>query len=461
MSLMIDRAFIAVLLLSISGFVFCTIFLPFERYAYKYCSAKTMVFANTVALFAFIIPFYFVVSVSDGSEKEFINGSLLVYEDASKYGGLVSFVRDFGITEHLGTIWLIGMIIYLIYHLFSYISFVGNIRNSMFMINDDIWFSKFTEIKKEKNLSNVSIIGCINISTPCTIGIKTKFIVVPAYMMNSFEDMEIDYILRHEIYHVSHGDLPRKILMMALNCANWFNPLYYILRERLSEWMEVACDEEITKDFDKNQRMKYCRLILKIMELERNRKEEIKFSIGFAGFDVKNYKRRMTKIMKRNQINSIWGKVTVASVVMISMISGNVVAKAADVPVNQMFSRNTEVVVTEEMAVVESVDAFAEEDYQYIEYESKGEFVKLSVSDMESATYEVIYEDGTVEKLSKVLQSEERHAHKLVEVTLREHKKASDGSCTTTYYDGKQCSVCGATWKGDEIKVVTMKKCTH
>ena len=461
MSLMIDRAFIAVLLLSISGFVFCTVFLPFERYAYKHCSAKTMVFANTAALFAFIIPFYFVVSLGDGSEKEFINGSLLVYEDVSEYGGFVSFVRDFGITEYLGTIWLIGMTIYLISHLFSYISFVGNIRNNMFIIKDDIWFSKFTEIKKEKDLSNVSIIGCINISTPCTIGIKTKFIVVPAYMMNSFEDMEIDYILRHEIYHVSHGDLLRKILMMALNCANWFNPLYYILRERLSEWMEVACDEEITKDFDKNQRMKYCQLILKILELERNRKEEIKFSIGFAGFDVKNYKRRMTKIMKRNQANSILGKVTVASVVMISMISGNVVAKAADVPVNQMFSRNTEVVTTEEVEVVESVDAFAEEDYQYIEYESAGEFVELNVSSLKNATYEVIYEDGTVEKLSDAPKSEARHAHTLVDVTIKEHKKASDGSCTTTYYDGKKCSSCGATWKGDVINVVTMKKCTH
>ena len=252
----------------------------------------------------------------------------------------------------------------------------------MFVINDDIWFSKFTEIKKEKNLSNVSIIGCSNISTPCTVGIKTKFIVVPVYMINSFDDVEIDYILRHEIYHVYHGDFPRKILMMLLNCANWFNPLYYILRERLSEWMEVACDEEITKDFDKNQRMKYCQLILKILELERSRKEEIRFSVGFAGFDVKNYKRRMTNIMKRNQVNGIWGKVTVASVVLVSMISGNVVAKAADVPVNQMFSRNAEVVVAEEMAVVESMDAFAEEDYKYIEYESTGEYVKLSASDM-------------------------------------------------------------------------------
>ena len=165
--------------------------------------------------------------------------------------------------------------------------------------------------------------------------------------------------------------------------------------------------------------------------------------------------------MRKNQTNSILGKVTVASVVMISMISGNVVAKAADVPVNQMFSRNTEVVTTEEVEVVESVDAFAEEDYQYIEYESAGEFVELNVSGLKNATYEVIYEDGTVEKLSDAPKSEARHAHTLVDVTIKEHKKASDGSCTTTYYDGKKCSSCGATWKGDVINVVTMKKCTH
>lgn len=461
MSLMIDRAFIAVLLLSISGFVFCSIFLPFERYGYKYCSAKMMVFANTAALFAFIIPFYYIVSVKDGSESKFINSNLLVYEDTSKYGEFVGRFRELGIVEYLSIIWLIGMIIFLICHLFSYISFVGNIRKNMFIIKDDIWFSKFAEIKIEKNLSDVSIIGCSNISTPCTVGIKTKFIVVPAYMMNSFDGMEIDYILRHEIYHVSHGDLPRKILMMVLNCANWFNPLYYILRERLSEWMEAACDEEITKDFDKNQRIKYCQLILKILELERSRRAEIKFSIGFAGFDVKNYKRRMMKIMKRNQVNSIWGKVTVASVVLVSMISGNVVAKAADVPVNQMFSRNAEVVTTEEVEVVESEDVFIADEYGYIEYESTEEFVELSVSSLGNVIYEVIYKDGTVEKLSDVPNAEERHAHTLVDVTIKEHKKASDGSCTTTYYDGSKCSSCGATWKGDVIQVLTKVKCTH
>ena len=42
MNLMIERAFIVALLLSISGFVFCAIFLPFEKIAYKWTSARTM-----------------------------------------------------------------------------------------------------------------------------------------------------------------------------------------------------------------------------------------------------------------------------------------------------------------------------------------------------------------------------------------------------------------------------------
>ena len=49
MNLIIERAFIVALLLSISGFVFCAIFLPFEKIAYKWTSARTMVYVNTVA----------------------------------------------------------------------------------------------------------------------------------------------------------------------------------------------------------------------------------------------------------------------------------------------------------------------------------------------------------------------------------------------------------------------------
>ena len=54
--MIIDRIFITVLLLSISGFVFCIVFFSLERYAFRLTSAKTMVSVNTTALFSFVIP---------------------------------------------------------------------------------------------------------------------------------------------------------------------------------------------------------------------------------------------------------------------------------------------------------------------------------------------------------------------------------------------------------------------
>ena len=110
MNLMIERAFIVALLLSISGFVFCAIFLPFEKIAYKWTSARTMVYVNTVALFSFVTPLYFVISLRDGSEKAFIQSDLLIHQDISGYDGFIYNVRDQIHMEYLGTIWLIGVI---------------------------------------------------------------------------------------------------------------------------------------------------------------------------------------------------------------------------------------------------------------------------------------------------------------------------------------------------------------
>ena len=108
--MMIDRIFIAVLLLSISGFVFCTVFFPLEKYAYRLTTAKTMVFVNTIALFSFVIPFYIIVSLIDRSENYFEGYSTLVFEDTSGYEGVVGTVRKMGIVEHLSSIWLLGAV---------------------------------------------------------------------------------------------------------------------------------------------------------------------------------------------------------------------------------------------------------------------------------------------------------------------------------------------------------------
>ena len=137
-----------------------------------------------------------------------------------------------------------------------------------------------------------------------------------------------------------HRDLLRKLLGLFLNCLNWFNPLYYLLRKNLSEWTEAACDEEVTRNFTKGQRRKYCELMIKILELEQSRYGEELCSVGFMGASINSYKSRMIKIMKRNSRNSRAGRAAVLAVALGILLFSNAVAKEADVPVNMLFSRN-------------------------------------------------------------------------------------------------------------------------
>lgn len=340
MNLMIERAFMIALLLSVSGFVFCAIFLPFERLAYRWTSARTMATINTIALLSFVIPLYFVVSIKDGSEKAFREMHLLVYPENSGFDSFVFGVRERIHMEYFATIWLIGGIIFFLYYVWSYIRLLRAVRKSMFAVQEDIWHGIFCEIKGERRIADVRLVGCCNIATPCTIGVRKKYIAIPAYMLTGFDAEEIRFILAHEWYHVVHRDLLRKLLVLFLNCLNWFNPLYYLLRKNLSEWTEAACDEEVTKNFTKGQRRKYCELMIKILELEQSRYGEEFCSVGFMGASLNSYKSRMIKIMKRNSRNSRAGRTAVLAMALGILLFSNAVAKEADVPVNMLFSRN-------------------------------------------------------------------------------------------------------------------------
>ena len=353
MNLMIERAFLIAVLLSVSGFVFCAIFLPFEKLAYRWTSARTMAAVNTIALFSFVIPLYFVVSIKDGSERAFREMHLLVYTDGGGFDSFVSALRDRVHMEYFAIIWLIGGILFFLYYAWHYIRLLCAVRKSMFTVRDDVWEGIFCEIKEEKHVADVRLVGCCNIATPCTIGVRKKYIAIPAYMLSCFDAEEIRFILTHEWYHIVHRDLLRKLLVLFLNCLNWFNPLYYLLRKNLSEWTEAACDEEVTRNFTKGQRRKYCELMIKILELEQSRAEGAFCSVGFIDSNLNSYKSRMTKIIKRGGRNSKAGRAVVLAFAVLTMLFGNAVAKEADIPVNMLLSRNVEFV---EEGQLEKVD---------------------------------------------------------------------------------------------------------
>lgn len=460
--MMIDRIFITVLLLSISGFVFCTVFFPLEKYAYRLTTAKTMVFVNTVALFSFVIPFYFIVSLFDRSENYFKGYSTLVFEDTSGYEGVVGTVRKMGIVEHLSSIWLLGAVCFFVLNVCKYIYLLHKVRtNKFYMKDDNAWVRIFNRLKDEKHVQSVKLVFCYAIFTPCSVGIRDKFIVIPASMMNAFNEEEMEFILEHELYHVIHRDLPRKLLVMLLSCLNWFNPQFRALRINLSDWLEAATDEAVTEGFAFKKKLRYSQLIAKVMELERAGSAAAGFSVNFRGERAKRNIRRSMKIMQEKKKTGVFGKAVVVSVTLLSLAFGNVVAKAADGPINQMFSKNVEVVNSADIEVIEGTDILFDDGVEDRQDVDNGEFVVFDLCDTADTTYEVIYNDTNTVSTAVQDTIDPQHIHHIIDVTIKEHKKQSDGSCITTYYEGGQCTSCGLTWKGDVIEIVIKPKCPH
>lgn len=460
--MMIERVFIMSLLMSISGFVFCAIFIPFEKFACKLIPSRTMVSINTLAVLSFVIPLYFIISIKDGSEYALTHYNLLVYQDVGGYDNFVCNVREHVNVRYLKMIWFVGALILLFYYLLKYLCLLHKVRKEAFCICDDFWSVKFHEIKNQKHISNVYLVGCCSISTPCTVGVRNRYIVIPSYMINAFDEEEIEFILDHEFYHVVNDDLLRKLFIMILSCLCWFNPLYYLLWKNISEWAEIVCDGEVTKNYSKEQRRRYCRLILKVLEFGDNKSIKEIFIVRFDGLYVKNYQRRLMKIMKQNKTSSMIGRITVISVLLTAMFCSTVVAKEADMPVHMLFSRNVDMVNSSEIDVIDSDEMQMKEDFQGITVQNMGDFKETVLVNTQDITYMIIDSQKEISALEQLEnQIELTHEHNLVDVTIEEHKKNKDGSCVTKYYKGQKCTVCGKLLKGSLIRTITDVECTH
>ena len=460
MELIVNRIFVCVLLLSISGFISSSIYLILEKNLYKLTSAKFMVFTNTVVLFSFVIPFYYLVSIMDGSEGSFIDYDLVVFEGQNAYNNIVAGVRDIFLhIEYIDDIWFIGVLIFIAMKILMYLYTVTRIKQTSFIIQSDVWVSAFEKIMGKYTKQNVLLMGSNKTTNPFTVGILHQYIVIPAIMINALDEEEIEFVLNHECYHASQNDVGRKVLMIVLNCLNWFNPLFYFLKDNLSTWMEIACDEAVTERFDGRQKRKYAALIIKSLELENIRNKSHLYCVCYSGNNVKHYKRRIVEIMGEKKKNGLRGKVFVSALAVFSLTCSNVVAKAADIPINQMFSENVIVEKLEKSEFLFESETFEETTILFEEKTSGENFEKVEFGTDESVTYEFIVKGRVINKMENFI--EPNHAHTIVDGVFKVHDKHRDGSCTTTYYKARKCTGCGATWKGDLIKTVKENPCKH
>ncbi len=142
------------------------------------------------------------------------------------------------IVSVLSVVWAAGAAAMLLYALISYIKLKKSVGASV-RVKDNIF-------------------ACDDVKSPFILGIIRPLIYVPSAM----NEATLDYVLTHEKAHIARRDHWWKPFGFLLLTVYWFNPLCWLAYVLLCRDIEIACDEKVIRDMDRDSLAGYSQALL-------------------------------------------------------------------------------------------------------------------------------------------------------------------------------------------------------
>jgi len=256
-------------------------------------------------------------------------------------------------------------------------------------------------------------------------------------------DMELEWILRHEMVHIVRKDLWWKMLMELVHCLQWFNPAVRGLSDRFNFICETSCDERVLRGCSAGEREFYGRLVTKSMQKHDT---NVMFSSAF-GDDQKNAQERIELIMKPRSSKS---KKKMAAVGMFTaMVMASSLTAFAYPHVYQV----------EDTAVEVAEDVIDGNAFWAPERGEKG---------FDISQVQILYDEQFVDETGMIYPAKPNSmrkiclfGHDIVSGYFQTHVKDDNGGCTVKVYESTRCTKCDTIWVGDLQSTTTWVKCPH
>ncbi len=149
-------------------------------------------------------------------------------------------------TAVLFWVWLSGVLILLVRTAVSYALFRRSIAKNSCPIAVD-------------GFDELPVLVVDGISSPMLAGVIRPVILLPGRDM---PEWQLKSALKHEAAHYRRGDIPVRWAVELCCAVYWFNPLMPLLRRRLYEACERACDEHVVRDMTETERKLYIRTLV-------------------------------------------------------------------------------------------------------------------------------------------------------------------------------------------------------
>ena len=135
-------------------------------------------------------------------------------------------------------IWAAGVAVMLVYAVVSYVRLKRQVRAAVRM-DDGTW-------------------ECRNLEGAFLLGYLKPKIFIPAHITGN----DREYVISHERNHIAWGDHWTKLVGFLCLSLHWFNPLVWLAYWCLCKDLETACDEQVVKGYDVQQRKAYSQALL-------------------------------------------------------------------------------------------------------------------------------------------------------------------------------------------------------
>lgn len=203
-------------------------------------------------------------------------------------------------------IWGLGFIVFFVADLVRSMVLLRTILKRCDQITDGYLMDLMVSIKKDLNLKGgIELYQSGNPGGPFTTGFFNMKIVLPR-MDNSGDELAM--LLRHELIHCKRHDVFMKILVRFVQKVHWFNPVIFFFSRKFCEECEYTCDMEVVRNYNREKRIQYGELILKMA----GEYAMPKFTIGFSENDFVFVERRLKYLMKKNVKKGITMMITTA-----------------------------------------------------------------------------------------------------------------------------------------------------
>ena len=168
-----------------------------------------------------------------------------------------------------GIVWCVGFAGLLLFQIISHLVYRRRLLHAAAVVSDGEAARLWQHEQKRFGVKRmIPMVVSGETSTPLTIGCykRTFRLVMPH--LNYTED-ELRLIFRHELRHIQNMDSRTKFFLGFCTAMCWFNPLVWIARRKVSDDLELSCDELVLKGEDEQIRGEYARLLLKDGDSDR------------------------------------------------------------------------------------------------------------------------------------------------------------------------------------------------